>query len=184
MRAPIFKTFEGMIVTQPTSSLQACLRSLAWEYLLDKRADDMTQLAQQLCTKILRSSRHALSQFRRLLLYMQETCTAPLMCRWNGYITYQTSGAGSWGEPADSCNPTTFYTNGGNGGFIIITATATTWRSDYYTLGSTYPQCTVPRPRPSSQSLGSCLGLGLGVASDPKTCHRQYRGSRKKAVPA
>ena len=66
------------------------------------------------------------------------------LCRWNGYITYQTSGAGSWGEPADSCNPTQFYTNGGNGGFIIITATATTWRSDYYTLGSTYPQCTVP----------------------------------------
>jgi len=23
-----------------------------------------------------------------------------------------------------------------------VTATATTWRSDYYTLGSTYPQCT------------------------------------------
>jgi hypothetical protein len=65
--------------------------------------------------------------------------------RWNNYITYQTSGAGSWGEPADTCTPN-LYTNGGNGGFIIVTATATTWRSDYYTLGSTYPQCTVGGP--------------------------------------
>jgi len=70
---------------------------------------------------------------------------ARLGIRWNGYITYQTSGAGSWGEPADTCTPT-LYTNGGNGGFIIVTATATTWRSDYYTLGSTYPQCTVGGP--------------------------------------
>ena len=76
----------------------------------------------------------------------------PLARRWNGYITYQTSGAGSWGEPADSCTPS-LYTNGGNGGFIIITATSTTWRSDYYTLGSTYPQCTVPDPAYSSCHL-------------------------------
>ena len=64
------------------------------------------------------------------------------MSRWNNYITYMSSGAGAWGESADTCTPT-LYTNGGSGGFIIVTASATQWRSDYYTLGSTYPQCTV-----------------------------------------
>jgi len=77
------------------------------------------------------------------------TDARPAAARWNGYITYQTSGAGSWGEPADTCTPT-LYTNGGNGGFILVTATATTWRSDYYTLGSTYPQCTA---RSTSSSI-------------------------------
>ena len=104
------------------------------------------------------SNCHALrtpSQFRELMLCTQHVPSLPWMRRWNGYITYQTSGAGSWGEPADSCNPTQLYTNGGNGGFIIITATATTWRSDYYTLGSTYPQCTVaPYPDPVTCSRG------------------------------
>ena len=28
-------------------------------------------------------------------------------------------------------------------GFIVMTANATVWRADYYTLGSTYSQCTV-----------------------------------------
>ncbi|KAK9830874.1 hypothetical protein WJX81_000716 [Elliptochloris bilobata] len=85
---------------------------------------------------------------------------APVPTVWNGYITYQTSGAGSWGEPADSCNPS-LYSNGGNGGFIIVTATSAQWRSDYYTLGSTYPQCTVTSyadKRPPTFSPNCALG--------------------------
>lgn len=72
--------------------------------------------------------------------YITPVCSG--VGRWNNYITYMSSGAGSWGEPADTCTPT-LYTNAGGGGFIIVTASATQWRSDYYTLGSTYPQCTV-----------------------------------------
>ena len=93
------------------------------------------------------------------MLCTQQTPAFPRMRRWNGYITYQTSGAGSWGEPADSCNPT-LYTNGGNGGFIIITATAATWRSDYYTLGSTYPQCTARNLFPAATCPVSPLRKG------------------------
>ena len=36
-------------------------------------------------------------------------------CRWNGYTSFLTTGAGSWGEPNDSCGkPGSYlYTNGG-----------------------------------------------------------------------
>ena len=36
-------------------------------------------------------------------------------CRWNGYTSFFTTGAGSWGEPNDSCGkPGSYlYTNGG-----------------------------------------------------------------------
>ena len=114
-----------------------------------------------------------LSQFRELVLCTRHVPSSPWMRRWNGYITYQTSGAGSWGEPADSCNPTQLYSNGGNGGFIIITATATTWRSDYYTLGSTYPQCTVPPypdPVPRSQGHRPKVTLCKGALDQDKGC--------------
>ena len=35
--------------------------------------------------------------------------------RWNGYTSFLTTGAGSWGEPNDSCGkPGSYlYTNGG-----------------------------------------------------------------------
>ena len=39
----------------------------------------------------------------------------PSVCRWNGYTSFLTTGAGSWGEPNDSCgSPDSYlYTNGG-----------------------------------------------------------------------
>ena len=31
-------------------------------------------------------------------------------------------------------------------GFIIMTVNSTSWRSDFYTLGSTFSQCTITQP--------------------------------------
>jgi len=62
----------------------------------------------------------------------------------NGYTSFVTTGAGSWGENGDSCNTTDIlYSNGGNGGFVLFTTRKTQMRIDYFTLGSDYPQCSV-----------------------------------------
>ncbi|BDA48911.1 probable tartrate-resistant acid phosphatase type 5 [Coccomyxa sp. Obi] len=66
--------------------------------------------------------------------------------KYNGHTVFLTSGAGSYGEPADSCASAPdnyFYSNGGNGGFIIVSANATTFQSDFFTLGSLFSQCTI-----------------------------------------
>lgn len=46
---------------------------------------------------------------------------------WNNHTIYVTSGAGSWGETGDSCGvPGSWqYSNGGNGGFVVVTVNAT-----------------------------------------------------------
>ncbi|KAK9919104.1 hypothetical protein WJX75_009438 [Coccomyxa subellipsoidea] len=64
---------------------------------------------------------------------------------YNGHTVFLTSGAGSWGEPNDSCGPANsyLYTNGGDGGFIIVSANATTFQSDFFVLGSLFSQCTI-----------------------------------------
>lgn len=43
------------------------------------------------------------------------------------HTAYITSGAGSWGETGDSCGDpgSYFYSNGGNGGFNIVTVNET-----------------------------------------------------------
>ena len=42
--------------------------------------------------------------------------------RWNGYTTFLTTGAGSWGETADSCgNPGSYlYSNGGEALLAVV----------------------------------------------------------------
>ena len=47
-----------------------------------------------------------------------------LGCRWNGYTTFLTTGAGSWGETADSCgSPGSYlYSNGGERASTASTA--------------------------------------------------------------
>lgn len=63
---------------------------------------------------------------------------------WNNHTTFLTTGAGGWGEPADSCGTKgALYTNGGNGGFIMVSANATTFQSDFFSIGSLYSQCTI-----------------------------------------
>ncbi|KAK9841623.1 hypothetical protein WJX74_008927 [Apatococcus lobatus] len=83
----------------------------------------------------------------------------------NGYTQYYTSGAGSIGSQTDSCaeRANYAYSNGGNGGFVLVTVNATVWQADYYTLGSNFPQCTVKSSvntaTPATYSPGCALGL-------------------------
>lgn len=53
-----------------------------------------------------------------------------MLCRTNGYTQYYTSGAGSIGSQGDSCADRSnyAYSNGGNGGFMLVTVNATVWQ--------------------------------------------------------
>lgn len=102
----------------------------------------------------------------------------------NDYTTFSTSGAGSWGQTGDSCgSPDSYlYTNGGNGGFIVVTASKDEFRQDFYTLGSDFPQCTVisypDKTRPPTigdncaegQPNSCCLYSGSNPAA---TCYKK-----------
>lgn len=45
----------------------------------------------------------------------------------NGFTSYVTTGAGSQHGYADFCGPNKVYSNGGDGGFVIVEATPTTF---------------------------------------------------------
>ena len=108
------------------------------------------------------------------------TLGKPPRAQDNNYTSYFTTGAGSWGETGDSCGPpdSYLYTNGGNGGFLVVTATTKVFRTDYYTLGSNFPQCTVfsyvDKRRAPKYSAGCAAGK-------PNTCC-DYTGSAPSAT--
>ena len=59
-------------------------------------------------------------------------------CRTNNYTQYYTSGAGSIGSQTDSCadRANYAYSNGGNGGFVLVTVNATVWQVGWSWMGS------------------------------------------------
>ncbi|KAK9841304.1 hypothetical protein WJX74_003542 [Apatococcus lobatus] len=61
------------------------------------------------------------------------TLGVPPANKTNNYTQYYTSGADAIGAQTDSCaDPAKFaYTNGGNGGFMIVTVNATIWQVRY-----------------------------------------------------
>ena len=97
---------------------------------------------------------------------------------YNGYTTYMTSGAGSWGETADSCadDGSYLYSNGGNGG-----ARPPVMQSHTHSVQSCPASCGM-----AFSGFGSAMGLRAGylsnkpcqVCSPPHRLDSSLRGCR------
>jgi hypothetical protein len=97
----------------------------------------------------------------------------------NGYTSYVTTGAGSQHGYSDACGPNKQYSNGGDGGFVIVEATTSTFTIKYYTTGpapgsipTEAAQCTVTSSAATKTTVvgADCAANTATLPADGSNC--------------
>ncbi|GAQ78118.1 hypothetical protein KFL_000080220 [Klebsormidium nitens] len=97
----------------------------------------------------------------------------------NGFTSYVTTGAGSQHGYSDFCGPNKIYSNGGDGGFVIVEATSATFTIKYYTTGPAIgqitteaAQCTVTSDATSKTTTvgDDCVANTAKAPADGSSC--------------